>query len=127
MLPLRYPWLWLLLGAALVALVIAGSVLSFSLETVEVPLLDKWVHAGSYLVLMLWFSGLYRRQWHIVVGLLLFLMGLALDLVQSVLPYRMFDVNDIAANGAGILLGLVAARFVFEGWCRRFEQLIFSR
>ena len=127
LLPLRLPWLWLSLGFGLVLLVIAGSLLSLRVHTVDISLFDKWVHAGAYLTLMLWFSGLYRRQWHLVIGLLLFALGLALDLLQGLLPTRMFDLYDVAANGAGIVVGLVWARFVFEGWCWRFEQLIFSR
>lgn len=122
MLPLRYPWLWWVFGSLLVAGVIFGSLLpgawvpGFSLS-------DKLLHAGSYLILMLWFAGLYRRERHYIVAASLFALGFALDFAQGMSPYRDFDWLDVSANAGGILVGLLLSRYVFEGWCRRVEQL----
>jgi glycopeptide antibiotics resistance protein len=71
---------------------------------------------------MLWFSGLYGRHRHWLIGLALFVLGLGLDIAQAATTTRTFDLRDVAANASGILLALVLARFVFEGWCRRVEQ-----
>ncbi len=125
MLPLRFPWVWWSLGWLLVAGVVVASLLpgpwvpSFSLR-------DKFLHAATYCLLMIWFSGLYRRGRHVVVALLLLALGFALDAAQSFLSTRSFEMADVAANAGGILIGLVLARFVFEGWCRRVESWFFS-
>lgn len=124
MLPLRYPWVWWILGWLLVVGVIAGSLLPGDILA-AVSIGDKILHAGSYFVLMIWFSGLYRRDRHIFIVLSLFLLGLALDYVQGSLPSRAFDVLDVAANTGGILAGFLLARYVLEGWCRRVEHVLF--
>jgi VanZ family protein len=125
MLPLRYPWLWWAFGWLLVAGVVFGSLLpGAAMPTFSVS--DKLLHAGSYLILMLWFSGLYRRERHFVIALWLFVLGFVLDFAQGMAPYREFDWRDVAANGGGILVGLLLSRWVFEGWCRRIEQLFVS-
>lgn len=123
MLPLRYPWVWWLLGWLLVVGVIAGSLLPGDLLA-GISLRDKILHAGSYFVLMTWFSGLYRREHHIFIALLLFSLGFALDYLQGSLQTRSFDIDDVAANTVGILIGFLLARYVFEGWCRRVELLL---
>jgi VanZ family protein len=126
MLPLRYPWVWWALGWLLVAGVVVGSLMAGSWVPGFSPR-DKLLHAGSYLILMVWFSGLYRRERHIVIALLLLVFGFALDVAQSATPSRAFDLHDVAANGGGILVGLLLARFVFVAWCQRVEQLFLNR
>ena len=125
MLPLRYPWLWWSLGWLLVLGVVFGSLLP-RVWMPDFSSSDKLMHAGSYFVLMVWFSGLYRRERHVVVALLLLVLGFVLDLSQSASPYRSFDWRDVAANAGGILVGLLLSRFVLEGWCRRVERLFIS-
>ena len=85
---------------------------------------DKLIHAGVYGSLMIWFAGLYRRQLHWVIAILLFLLGFGLDWLQSLTPYRSFEMADVAANTGGILAALILSRFVFEGWCLRVERLL---
>lgn len=125
MLPLRFPWLWWTLGWLLVVGVTLGSLVP-SAWIPGITSSDKLLHIGSYMTLMVWFSGLYRRERHIVIALLLFVFGFGLDFAQSASPYRTYDLRDVAANAGGILLGLLLSRFVFEGWCRRVEQLFIS-
>ncbi|HUF74468.1 MAG TPA: VanZ family protein [Gammaproteobacteria bacterium] len=125
MLPLRYPWLWWAFGWLLVAGVIFGSLLPGDWVPAFSPS-DKLLHAGSYLILMLWFAGLYPRERHFVIAVLLFALGFVLDFAQGMAPYRDFDWRDVAANAGGILVGLLLSRYVFEGWCRRVEQLFIS-
>ena len=121
MVELRYPWIWWTLGALLVAGVAVGSLLpgdwvpTFSIR-------DKALHAASYFTLMAWFSGIYRRERHWIVALLLLAFGFALDAVQGTTPTRSFEFADVAANGGGILLALILSRFLLEGWCRHVER-----
>jgi VanZ family protein len=122
MLPLRFPWVWWGLGWLLVAGVTAASLLPGH-WVATLALRDKALHAGSYFLLMIWFAGLYRRERHLWIALLLLGLGFALDLAQGASRTRSFELADVAANAGGILVGLVLARFVFEGWCRRIERL----
>lgn len=99
---------WVAIGWALVAVVIYFSVTP---RPPEVPLDegDKLGHLFAYGTLMLWFGQLHaqRRRWITVAALVG--LGIALEYVQRWTGYRSFDVWDMAANAAGVLLGLAAA------------------
>jgi VanZ family protein len=129
MLPLRYAWIWLLGGWLLVALVTAGSVMPQNavqlLNQLAIP--DKVLHAGSYCILMLWFSGMYQRRFYWVLVVVLLALGLGLEFVQRRLGYRSFELLDMAANLTGIILGLIAATTWFGGWCQRIENRMGAR
>jgi VanZ family protein len=121
----RYPWVWVGLGWTLVAAVCAGSLVPGAMLR-AMSFSDKLLHAGSYFVLMVWFAGLYRRSFHGLIALVLFALGVALDLLQGMLPYRSFDVRDIAANAGGVLVGLVLSAWLLEGWCQRLERRLLA-
>lgn len=123
MFSLRLPWIWWGIGFVLVLGVCVGSLLPAQL-TPGIPLRDKVQHAAAYLLLMVWFAGMYRRRYHAVIAVLLVLLGLALDLAQSATVTRSFELADVAANTGGILAGLLLARFFLEGWCLRVERLV---
>ena len=120
MLPLKYPRVWLGLGWLLLILVMAGSVVPV-IVVKGFSAADKLVHGGSYLILVTWFAGLYRRQRHVFIALALFALGLVLEVIQGQLPYRGFDPFDLLANAVGILLGLILAQSVLVAWCQRLE------
>ena len=122
MLPLRFPWLWQSLGWALVLMVCVASLLPGP-ALPEIHVSDKFEHAATYFLLMVWFAGLYPRDRHLRIGLLLAVLGLVLDIAQAPLETRQFDVRDVAANAGGILLGLALSRILLEGWCGRVERL----
>ncbi len=123
MLPLRFPWVWRLLGWLLVLGVVTGSLVpGEALSGVSVS--DKVMHAGSYFLLMVWFAGLYRRKWHLAIAAGLLGLGLGLDLLQLATATRQFDPKDVLANAFGILAGLVLSISLLEGWCLRIERLL---
>lgn len=82
--------------------------LSFSpslVKVIDVPYIDKAEHTLAYLVLtLLGCAGLSRRVW--IVPLLLFGFGVVAEFVQESIG-REFSWADMAANGAGVLLGVV--------------------
>ncbi len=123
MFPLRFPWLWAVLGWGMVVAVFAGSLMPGEAMGV-VRVHDKLLHAGSYLLLMVWFVGLYRQRWHLPIALMLFLIGVAVEFLQSRLPTRHFDPMDMVANGAGIVFGLILGAIWLTGWCQRAEKLL---
>ena len=122
MLPLRYPWLWLSFGSALVVGVVAASVFP-GVVIVEIDLSwgDKAAHAASYCLLMIWFSGLYAQRKHGIVAVTLLALGVVLEMVQLKLPYRFFELADLLANATGVFIGLGLSFWLFAGWCQRME------
>jgi hypothetical protein len=119
---LKFPRFWWSCGWLMIASVCVGSLLPLQQHTLILRD-DKIVHALAYGTLMLWFSGLVtrRRRLATVAGLL-FLLGFALDMLQSTVATRSFDPWDIAANGAGILAAWMLAQLLLAGWCERVER-----
>jgi len=72
--------------------------------------LDKFEHLLAYGVLMFWFAHLElvpRGRWRLALGLAG--MGVAIECLQGLIGHRQFSVTDMAANGAGVLAGWLAA------------------
>lgn len=121
MLPLRHRGLWLAASAALILLVIWGS-----LQTdVDLPTpggFDKFEHLGTYLILALWFTGLYPRNRYGAVAAALLALGLAMETGQYLMAAgRIADPWDMAANTLGVGLGLVVAWRASGGWTPKVE------
>lgn len=123
MIPLRFPRLWMALGWLLLAGVCAGTLVparAISAITIN----DKLQHAGSYFVLMLWFAGMFERRRHIPIAIILAVLGFLLDLAQLATATRDFDMHDVAADTAGVALGLVLSLWLLGGWCQRVEKYL---
>ena len=88
---------------------------------------DKWSHFLAFLLLTVWFAGLYRRgsYWRLAVGLLAF--GALIELCQGAVGHRSAEWLDLAADAAGILAGLGAAWVGVGGWCQRVETWLVAR
>ena len=123
MLPLKFPWLWLSFGSALVVGVVAASVFP-GVVIVEIDLAwgDKAAHAASYCLLMIWFSGLYATRNNGIVAVTLLALGVVLEMIQWKLPYRFFELADLLANATGVFIGLGLSFWLFAGWCQRMES-----
>lgn len=126
MLTLRYPWVWMLLGWLLVAGVVVGSLMPAA-PLRSLPFSDDIQHAFSYGVLMVWFAGLYARNRHAWIALVVLTLGVALEIIQSQLSYRTFDPADLAANAGGVLVGFGLSFWFLAGWCQRLEHRLMSR
>ncbi len=125
MLPLQYVSWWrtvlliLVLVAALMPAVWLwpdrGKIVSWLGE------FDKWAHAIVFALLAVWFAGQYRPRsyWRIALGLVMF--GLLIELCQRMVAYRSAEWLDVAADGAGIIAGLLVAAAGLGGWSQRFE------
>ena len=97
--------LWLGLGAVLVASVVVGSLVRASDAPGFLMVNDKVTHLCAYATLMAWFAQLFR---HDLTRLLLaagfVALGLAMELLQGMVPSRQGDVFDMLANTSGVLL-----------------------
>jgi hypothetical protein len=95
-------WCW--------ALTIVWLSLTPSPPTLDVEQGDKLQHLAAYGTLMFWFCQLYpRRLTRLAYAAGFCAMGVALEFLQGMTDYRTFDVHDMLANAAGVLLGWAAA------------------
>jgi VanZ family protein len=117
---------WLAVGWLLVAIVIYLSVTS---RPPEIPFDegDKYGHMLAYGALMLWFAQLYDRGERWIAMLALIALGVALEFVQRWTGYRTFDLWDMAADTAGVVIGLVLAPPRLPNFLRVIERLLRPR
>ena len=129
MLPLRYVRRWQLASIAILILVLAATLMPavwfFDSRRAFVTWffdVDKWLHGVTFTILAIWFSGQYKRgsYWRIVLGLIVF--GLVIEGCQRLVTYRSAEWFDVAADGAGIILGLSIALAGLGGWSLRLEN-----
>jgi VanZ family protein len=134
MLSLRYAKRWRAAGLMLLILVLAAALMPavwFMSDRKEFiswfSNIDKWLHAITFLFLAVWFSGQYERRsyWRIAIGL--FLFGVLIELCQRMLSYRSAEWYDLAADVAGIVVGLAIAITGVGGWSLRVERQLALR
>jgi hypothetical protein len=122
MLDLRHGRTLLVIGWVLIAIIVVGSLTPAGVD-VRFLLSDKVRHLTSYLVIMVYFSGLYPRERHLMLSLAFFLMGAMLELLQGALTTtRHMDFIDLTANTLGIVLGFVFARLGLAQWPRLIDR-----
>ncbi len=134
MLPLRYARRWQVASLTLLLLVLVATLMPavwywddrFK-ALARFDDVDKWFHGVTFLVLSLWFTGMFRRRsyWKIGIGLLLF--GLVVEACQRIVSYRTAEWLDVGADAAGIILGLVIGLAGIGGWCLHVEERLAKR
>ena len=69
---------------------------------------DKIVHLLIYSVFVLLYAVSFFRRSHLYIKSFVygFCLGLFIEILQYFIPYRSFDVLDIAANSLGAVVGL---------------------
>jgi VanZ family protein len=132
MLPLHHPRRWQLAGIVVLVAVLVGALMPalWFMHGMNDPRLahpDKWVHAITFMLLTVWFSGQYSRRsyWRIAAGMLAF--GAFIEFCQRMVAYRSAETMDFAADGIGVLAGLLIAWAGVGGWSLRVEQWIAAR
>ena len=134
MLPLRHLRFWRIAGVVLLCLVLVfalmpavwlwndrGGALAWFRNA------DKLLHATTFLLLEVWFSGQYRRPSYLRVAAGLILFGLLIEFCQYLVGYRQADFFDVTANFAGIVTGFAIAIAGLGGWSQRLEDWYASR
>ncbi len=117
---LSRPRLWRALGWLLVLAVVYLS-LTPSPPSPDIAQGDKFGHLLAYGGLMAWWLQIRRTPERL--ALLLILMGLALEILQSLSGYREGDLFDMAANTLGIGLGWLATRLAPD-WLPRLDRTL---
>jgi VanZ family protein len=82
---------------------------------------DKVMHGTAYLILALWFGGVYRPARYVVVAACLLALGGGIELVQGLLPYRSMELTDMGANSVGVVVGLILSWLALGSWCQWVE------
>ena len=126
MLPLRYPRRWRLAGGLILLVILGGAVAPaifpwLAGEGPGLPHVDKWMHGLAFTMLALWFSGQYARSSYVRIAIMLLTYGLLIEVVQNFIPYRSAEFADLAADAAGIGIGLLIAALATGGWSVRAE------
>ena len=121
--PLKFNMYWHGLGYVFVSAVVFLSLSpppDIPLE--DIPWIDKVFHFLAYGFLMLWFAQLYVRTVFWVLATLFFVMGVSLEVAQSLTDDRFFEVADMVANGMGVGFGWFAACAGLNSFFETFEK-----
>ena len=116
---LRFANFWLAAGIALMIVVLDLS-LSPGIGR-NMGINDKSAHFLVFLVLMLWFCGVFRGRVTPWVALSLLAFGILIEIIQSRLPHRSAELYDVVADAGGILLGWGLAAAGFARWTALLE------
>ena len=121
---LRWRVLWLALGWATAAAIVWLSLTPSPFE-IDVEQGDKLGHLAAYGVLMFWFCQLYAsRRARVGYALGFIALGIALEFIQRATGYRSFELWDMVADGAGVLIGWLLAAAAGNGLPARLEAAI---
>ncbi|MCC6531997.1 MAG: VanZ family protein [Burkholderiales bacterium] len=125
--PLRYRGLWLALGWVFVACVIY---LSLTANPPRIPIPNAYDigHLLSYFWLMIWFAQIHRRRGQrLAIAAMLCALGIALEFIQGMTGYRMFDYADMTLDVAGVAVGLLLARTAAQDGLHALERKLARR
>lgn len=123
--PLRFYGIWRAIGIGLIAAVLTLSLMPLPVDAELPENGDKLGHLLAYGGLMFWFGMLtpaWRRQ--LVIALAFCAMGVAVELLQDLTPYRSFELADMGANSVGVLIGWWVALTPLQHSLARVEALI---
>jgi VanZ family protein len=123
LLALRHPRLWLVSGWILVIFATIASLVPAH----ELPKLgginDKIEHVVGYLVLALWFAGIYPKSNYPMIGFGLLIMGIGIVALQGAMHVgREADLRDVYANAIGVVCGLTLALAWLGGWALHLDS-----
>ncbi len=105
---LKFRFIWLAIGYALVFFVVYLSLTSVPVDMgMSIPFMDKVYHTLAYFVLMAWFVQIYHDKFQRnMIALVFVVMGITLEYLQSFDPARFSEISDMVANTSGVALGL---------------------
>ena len=97
---------WLVVGLIGVAMVGYLSLVPQPADIDSIIYLDKVIHCLVYLFLQVWFSMIYQSKvQRFMLAFYLISYSIGIEIIQSMTPYRLFEMADIFANSLGVLIG----------------------
>ena len=125
MLSLRHPRLWLSIGWTLIVLAVLVSILPVNRLPQPPGVNDKVEHMAAYMLLSLWFAGIYPRSRYWIIAIGLCVMGVLIEFAQGAMHLgREADVLDVLANSSGVVVGLGLSLLWLGGWAQRLETWV---
>lgn len=124
MLPLRFPRTWLTIGLLIMALILTLALMPSGRMTTLTFLSDKAAHFLAFMLLMLWFCGVFRLPFTPLVAVGLLAFGILIELLQSRLPYRSAELADALFDLGGIGAGWLLAVLGASRWTQLVEGLL---
>ncbi len=119
---LKYKNLWVFIGYGLIAIVVYQT-LTANPVSAGIDISDKLLHTVGYFVLMGWFVQIYHNKQQKFYWALFFVaMGISMEFLQDLGGVRFYEVNDMLANGLGVLLAWGASFTKFSECIFFFEK-----
>jgi glycopeptide antibiotics resistance protein len=112
-------WIYLIAILLLITLPINTPGSKFYLNNITVVKIrgDYFFHALTFIPWAFFMVAMKQRPWTWLVLGLLFSTGT--ELLQYLLPYRRFNINDLISNSLGIFLGIGILIFLMNGLKQR--------
>ena len=121
---LKYRKLWLFIGYMLIAIVVYQTLTAHPIGVELLSFSDKFLHTVGYFVLMGWFVQIYHgRQQRILWALFFIIMGVVMEFLQDLSGVRFYEVNDMLANGLGVMLAWILSNTKFSNIILMFEKV----
>jgi hypothetical protein len=119
---LRKKYWWLTVGLAWWTLIAFFS-LNAPLHISMPENTDKLYHAFSYSVLMGWWLQLFTQpRMRLLLATIFICFGIGIEFLQSFHPMRHFDVWDMLANSAGVVVAWLLGKTPLDQLLYRFEK-----
>lgn len=120
----RYRGAWLTLGWLLLLGIGVGSLWP-TLPRATAGISDKFMHFAAYACLAFVFAGALQRARWPWLALALIGFGAAIELAQAGLTAtRSGEWLDLAANAAGVVVGIGLVALCPGNWCRQLERAV---
>jgi len=125
---MHYKRLWISLGICYTAFIIAGSLLRVPEVTISVDHSDKIIHFLLYFILVGWFIQLYKKlSTRVIILCAAITLGLLMEILQGLIPYRSFDLIDQFANSIGAISAFLLATSRFDSLLNTFDFWFYNR
>ena len=100
--------IWLALGWLWIVVVFYLCLMPHPPHPLTFAQADKLEHMLTYVWLMLWFCQLVLKRLRLALALVA--MGVLIEVLQGMEGFRDFEVADMVADAAGVLVGWMLAR-----------------
>ncbi len=89
---------------------------------------DKVEHFAAFALLSFWFSSILVRRDLLWMALLLLVFGGLIEIAQELMRWgRRGELADVAADGGGIVLGMLLALTPLGRWASWMERLLLGK
>lgn len=123
---LKFKLVWLLIGYLMIAFVVQQTLTASPIGS-GLNLSDKFLHTVGYFILMGWFMQIYQRPGaKIIFGVFFICMGVGLEFLQGLGGIRHYEINDMFANGLGVIIAWGLSYSRFSTTLYQFERLVLS-